>query len=139
MTKTNSSFNWYKTLVRPSWAPPGWLFGPVWTVLYVIIVITFGFVFVKAASGDLPERTALLFGLNLVFNLAFTPLQFGLKNNFLAAIDITLVLVTLIWSLAVIWPEAHWVVYANIPYLLWVMFATVLQFSVTYLNRARTH
>jgi translocator protein len=139
MARGNSSFNWYRTLKKPQWAPPGWLFGPVWTVLYVIIGITFGFVFVKAAGGDLPAGTAVLFGLNLVFNLAFTPLQFGLKNNFLAAIDITLVLITLAWSLAAIWPEASWVAYANVPYLLWVMFATVLQFSVTYLNRARKH
>jgi translocator protein len=139
MARANSSFNWYMTLKKPRWAPPGWLFGPVWTVLYVIIAITFGSVFVKAVSGDLPAGTAVLFGLNLIFNLAFTPLQFGLKNNFLAAVDITLVLVTLVWSLAAIWPESRWVAYANIPYLLWVMFATVLQFSVTYLNRARTH
>jgi translocator protein len=139
MARGNSSFSWYRTLKKPQWAPPGWLFGPVWTVLYVIIAITFGFVFIKAASGDLPAGTAMLFGLNLVFNLAFTPLQFGLKNNFLAAIDITLVLLTLAWSLAAIWPEVRWVAYANIPYLLWVMFATVLQFSVTYLNRAKAH
>lgn len=137
MSRTNSAFNWYRTLIRPSWAPPGWLFGPVWMVLYVVIAVTFRFVFVKAASGNLPAGTALLFGLNLVFNLAFTPLQFGLKNNFLAAVDITMVLVTLVWSLAVVWPEAQWVVFANIPYLLWVTFATVLQFTITYLNRAK--
>ena len=138
MARTNKGFIWYKTLVKPSWAPPGWLFGPVWTILYTIIAVTFGFVFVRAASGVLPAGTAALFGLNLVFNLAFTPLQFGVKNNFIAAVDISLVLVTLAWSLAAIWPEARWVAYANIPYLLWVSFATVLQFNITYLNRVKT-
>lgn len=135
MTRANSSFNWYRTLKKPSWAPPGWLFGPVWTVLYVFIAISFGSVFVKAASGDISAGTAILFGLNLIFNLAFTPLQFGLKNNLLAAIDITLVLVSLVWALVAVWPEARWVVYVNIPYLLWVIFATGLQFTVAYLNR----
>ena len=137
MANGNNSFIWYQTLKKPSWAPPGWLFGPVWTVLYVLIAISFGFVFIKAASGEFSAGTAIIFGLNLVFNLAFSPLQFGLKNNFLAAVDVALVWLTLVWSLVVVWPDARWVVYANIPYLLWVMFATTLQFTVTYLNRGK--
>lgn len=63
------------------------------------------------------------------------PIQFGLKNDLLASLDILLVLGTLIWALFVIWPHLRWVVYANIPYLLWVLFATVLQLTITYLNR----
>jgi len=81
---------------------------------------------------------ALPFALNLIFNFAFTPLQFGLKNNLLAAVDILLVLGTLIWALAALWyaaPALRWVVYVNTPYLLWVSFATVLQLTITYLNR----
>jgi len=73
--------------------------------------------------------------LNLIFNLAFTPIQFGMKNNLLAAFDVLLVLGTLIWALIVIRPHAAWVSYANIPYLLWTSFATVLQLTITYLNR----
>jgi len=81
---------------------------------------------------------ALPFALNLVFNFAFTPIQFGLKNNLLAAIDILLVVGTLIWALVAIWytsPELRWVVYVNIPYLIWGTFATVLQLTITYLNK----
>jgi tryptophan-rich sensory protein len=125
----------YAELIKPFWAPPSWLFGPVWTVLYAIIAATFGTVFYKAFTGKLPWIVALPFALNLVFNFAFTPLQFGLKNNFLAAIDIMLVLGTLVWALIAVWPHLRWVAYANIPYLLWVSFATVLQLTVTYLNR----
>ena len=76
--------NWYQTLVKPSWSPPGWLFGPVWTVLYVLIAISFGTVFYRAFVGKLSWWVALPFALNLFFNFAFTPLQFGLKNNLLA-------------------------------------------------------
>lgn len=131
------TYNWYSQLIKPSWAPPGWLFGPVWTVLYAIIAVTYGTVFYKAFKGKLPWRVALPFALNLVFNLAFTPIQFGLKNNLLATLDILLVSGTLIWALVAVWrasPDLRWVVYANIPYLVWGLFATVLQISITILN-----
>lgn len=126
---------WYQTLIKPSWAPPSWLFGLVWTVLYTIIVVSFGTVFYKAYTGKISWIVALPFVLNLIFNFAFTPLQFGLQNNYLAAVDILLVLGTLIWALFAIWPHVRWVAYANIPYLLWVSFATILQLTVTLLNK----
>lgn len=126
---------WYTQLIRPAWAPPSWLFGPVWTVLYAIITVSFGTVFYKVATRQLPWPVALPFGLNLIFNLAFTPLQFGLRNNVLAAIDIVLVLATLVWALVVVWPHLRWVAVVNVPYLLWVGFATTLQLTITYLNR----
>src|SRR3989339_1805813 len=122
--------NWYSQLLKPSWAPPSWLFGPVWTVLYAIIAVSFGTVFWKTFTGKLAWIVALPFALNLIFNFAFTPLQFGLKNNLLAAIDILLVFVTILWMFWAIWPKRKWIVYVNIPYLLWVGFATVLQLSV---------
>jgi tryptophan-rich sensory protein len=133
-----TTYQWYKELIKPSWAPPSWIFGPVWSVLYVIIFITFGFIFYKAFTGKISWFIALPFILNLIFNFAFTPIQFGLKNNFLAMIDILLVLITLIWALVSIlkiYPEFSWIVYLNIPYFLWVLFATVLQITITYLNR----
>jgi len=131
----NSSSSWYQALIKPEWAPPSWLFGPVWAILYAIIVFTFGKVFIEFLSKNLSWKVALPFALNLVFNLLFTTIQFGLKNNFLAAVDIFLVLITLIWAMIAIWPHARWIVYANLPYLIWVAFATGLQFTITYLNR----
>ncbi len=132
-----NSINWYSQLIKPGWAPPSWLFGPVWTVLYAIIAVTYGTVFYKAFAGKLPWMVALPFALNLIFNLAFTPIQFGLKNNLLATLDILLVVGTLIWALVAVWrasPDLRWVVYANVPYLLWGIFATALQITITYLN-----
>lgn len=131
----NNTPLWYSTLKKPSWSPPGWLFGPVWTVLYAIIAASFGTVFYKTYTGKLLWVIALPFALNLIFNFAFTPLQFGLKSNLLAAIDILLVLATLVWAMVAIWLHIPWVVYANIPYLLWVSFATILQLTITYLNK----
>ncbi len=129
------TYNWYAQLIKPFWSPPAWLFGPVWTFLYVLIALSFGKVFWMAFKKEIALIVALPFVLNLIFNFAFTLLQFGLKNNLLAAIDILLVLGTLIWAMAAIYPHASWIAYIQIPYLLWVSFATVLQLTITYLNR----
>jgi tryptophan-rich sensory protein len=132
----NKSFNYqnYADLIKPDWAPPSWLFGPVWSVLYIIIAYTFGFVAYQTYLGKLPGYVLLPFALNLFFNLIFTPLQFGLKNNLLAAVDIVLILITLAWALKVIWPYYGWVAIANLPHLVWVSFATITQLTITYLN-----
>jgi tryptophan-rich sensory protein len=107
----------------------------VWTFLYVLIAISFGKVFLMAWQKQIAFVVVLPFILNLVFNFAFTPLQFGLKNNLFAAIDILLVLITLVWAMLAIYPYARWIAYIQIPYLLWVSFATALQITITYLNR----
>ena len=78
---------------------------------------------------------ALPFVLNLIFNFAFTTIQFGMRNNYLAAVDILLILGTLIWAMLAIYPYAPCIAYFQIPYLIWVLFATSLQLTVTYLNR----
>lgn len=135
------TYNWYQELIKPLWAPPAYLFGPVWSFLYALIFISFGKVFLMAWQKHLPAdrhgvgfMVALPFILNLIFNLAFTSIQFGLKSNFLAGIDILLVLGTLIWAMIAIFPFARWIAYMQVPYLLWVSFATALQLTITYLN-----
>ena len=130
-----SSAAWYAQLAKPFFAPPAWVFGPVWTVLYLVIAVSFAHVLVQTLKKRLPMPALLPFMLNLVFNAAYTPIQFGLKNNLLANLDILLVLGTLVWALALIRPRIAWVAYVNTPYLLWVAFATLLQLSVTWLNR----
>ena len=131
----NNAYNWYSTLIKPTWSPPAYLFGPVWTFLYVLIAISFGKVFLLAFQKAIPLIVVLPFILNLIFNFAFTPLQFGLQNNILAAVDILFVLGTLIWAMMAIYPYAKWITYMQIPYLVWVSFATVLQLTITFLNR----
>lgn len=131
----NNGTLWYSELIKPTWAPPPWLFGPVWSILYIIIAISFGAVFYKLFNKQIPLIIALPFILNLIFNFSFTYFQFGLKNNILASIDIILVFITLTWALIAIYPHIKWVALVNIPYLLWVSFATVLQLTITFLNR----
>ena len=135
-TSASSSAVWYGQLVKPFFAPPASIFGPVWGVLYLIIAISFGYVLVQFLRRRLPGSVLLPFMLNLVFNAAYTPIQFGLRNNWLASLDILLVLGTLVWALAGVWSRIKWVAIVNVPYFLWVAFATVLQLSITWLNRA---
>lgn len=125
----------YQALVKPSFAPPSYLFGPVWTFLYVLIFISFSKVFMGVYDKNIPFIVALPFILNLLFNFAYTPLMFGLKNNTLASIDILLVLGTIIWMMIAIFPYMRSVTYMQIPYLIWVSFATVLQLSIYFLNK----
>jgi len=129
-----NTYIWYTTLIKPTWAPPSWIFGPVWSVLYMIIAATYGVVFYKAYKKELPAIIVVPFILNLIFNFSFTYFQFGLKNNLLASIDIILVLATLIWALIIVYPRIKWIALVNTPYLLWVSFATILQLTITIMN-----
>ncbi len=130
----NEGYVRYAEYVKPWFSPPSWIFGPVWSVLYVLIFISFGWVFMKVWQGQIPRLVAVPFVINLIANASFTPVQFGLDNLPLASAVIFLVLVTIVWSMWAIWPHAKWVAYLQIPYLLWVLFATVLQLTITYLN-----
>lgn len=128
------SYEWYAELMKPEWAPPAFLFGPVWMVLYVLIAISFGEVARRFFSGKIRFTLFLPFILNLVFNFAFSPLQFGLRNNLLAALDAVFLLVTLLWAMIAIWPYARWVAYVNVSYFFWTVFAVILQVTVTIMN-----
>ena len=125
----------YAELLKPSFAPPAWIFAPVWSVLYLIIAGSYGYVAYLFFTKRIPFIVLLPFLLNILFNLAFTPLQFGLKNLPLASLDILFVLGTLVWAMWAIFPVARWVAYVNIPYFLWVSFATILQLTITWMNR----
>ena len=125
---------WYEGLQKPGWTPEPATIGLIWQVLYPLIAFSCIFVFLKACRGNLPWRVALPFAINLVANLAFTPIQFGLRNLLLASFDISIVLVTIVWGMIVIWRYQRWVAVLQVPYLAWVAIATVLQFMITWLN-----
>jgi len=126
--------NWYQNLIKPSWAPPSMLFGMAWSILYFLIILSFSYVGIIFYQKKISFLILLPFILNLIFNIAFSTLQFGLKDNLLSAVDILLVLVTLIWAMIAIWKYEKVIAYINIPYLLWIIFTAVLQFNITYLN-----
>ncbi|WP_196140805.1 TspO/MBR family protein [Aliikangiella sp. G2MR2-5] len=125
---------WYNTLEKPDWTPEPAFIGLMWQILYPIILVTFVFVFIQAFRGKLPKIVALPFAINLVANLVFTPIQFGLRNLSLAALDIFVVWGTIIWMIAAIWKYYRSIALAQIPYLAWVSVATVLQLMISWMN-----
>lgn len=125
---------WYDSLVKPSWTPAPATIGLIWQILYPIIMVTFGLVFLLAIRGRLSWRVALPFVINLVANLIFTPIQFGARNLFLSAVDIVIVWTTIPWMIAAIWRHYRWIALAQAPYFVWVSLATVLQLSITVMN-----
>lgn len=128
---------WYNSLAKPSWTPAPATIGMIWQILYPIIVVSFGFVFVQAFREKLPWKVATPFAVDLVSNLIFTPIQFGLRNLPLAAVDILIVWATIIWMMIAVWRHYRWVALAQVPYFAWVSLATVLQLSITAMNWGR--
>ena len=129
-----TTYNYYQELVKPSFAPPAEIFWPVWTFLYIIIIISFWKVFIMYFKKEIPWKIAFLFLINLISNFIYTPIQFGLKNNLLASIDILIVLFSLLFATIFIYKYKKYIAYMQIPYLIWVSFATILQLTITYLN-----
>lgn len=125
---------WYDSLAKPSWTPAPRTIGLIWQILYPLILVSFGFVFVQAFRGKLPRLVAVPFAINLVANLIFTPIQFGMRNLPLAAVDIVIVWSTIIWMMISVWSHYRWVAVAQVPYFVWVSLATVLQVSIAAMN-----
>lgn len=133
---TGSSLgDWYPTLTKPSWNPPGWLFGPVWTSLYLLMGYASYRVF-QLGWGRAEVRVALQFyGAQLIFNLGWSVLFFGLQRPDLALIEIivllALVIVTMI-RFGLLDRIAGWLL---LPYAAWTTFASLLNASIWWLNR----
>jgi translocator protein len=128
---------WYQSLQKPSWTPTPSTIGLIWRILYPIIIVTFGFVFVQAMRKKLPWKVALPFGINLLANLIFTPILFGMRNLPLAAVDILIVWTTVPWMMSAVCKHHRWVALAQVPYFVWVSIATVLQLTITWTNWGR--
>jgi tryptophan-rich sensory protein len=130
--------DWYNSLVKPSWTPAPSTIGLIWQILYPIILVTFGFVFVQAVRKTAGRGLVLPFVINLVANLLFMPIFAGLRNLSLAAIDILIVWGTILWMIVAVWRDYRWVAIAQVPYLIWVSIATVLQLSIVWMNWGRS-
>lgn len=126
---------WFASLVKPTFQPPNWLFGPVWTVLYVAMAVAVWMV-QRAADVDatLRRRALLLFFVQFALNLAWTPLFFGLRSPGLAFIDICALWIVLLWTLLTFGRLKPLAGYLLLPYLLWVSFALVLNGTLWLMN-----
>jgi len=127
--------DWYDSLAKPAWTPPPGFIGTMWTILCPIIIVTFGYMVYRIARGSAPASLLVPIAINVVANIAFTPIQFGLRNLPLASADILIVLATIVWCMVAFWPYSRTASVALTPYLAWVATASVLQLSITWMNR----
>ncbi|MFN9593653.1 MAG: TspO/MBR family protein [Pirellulaceae bacterium] len=126
---------WYESLHKPSWTPSPGTIGLIWQIVYPVLLGSIVYLFWKASQGRISWWLVLPFLVNLVFNLAFIPLMFGLRSLWLAAFDIVMVWLTIGWMIAVVARPLPAVAVAQIPYLIWVTIAMVLQWSIVWRNR----
>lgn len=122
----------YGALNQPAWAPPSWLFGPVWTVLYVAMAVAAWRVW--RVVGTLEDRALGVYGAQLALNLIWTPLFFALERRGLALIDILALDVLVALTLVLFWRRDRLAGALLAPYLGWVLFATALNASILWLN-----
>lgn len=125
---------WYPTLVKPSFSPPAWVFGPVWTFLFILIGCALYLVWDKGLKKKGVADAVALFGVQLILNVTWSYLFFGLRNPFLALIEI-MVLWAMILATTLKFAKIDKTAgYLMIPYLFWVGFASVLNLAIVLLN-----
>lgn len=131
---------WYADLNKPPFNPPNWLFGPAWTILYILMGGSFGLIWQVAAKGRYPiivkfaKRGLILFGIHFLLNMAWTPIFFGLHNPTWGLVVIILILIFIILLIRHFFRLDRLAAFLLIPYLLWVAFATTLNVSILILN-----
>jgi tryptophan-rich sensory protein len=124
---------WYASLNRPSFAPPNWLFGPVWTSLYILLGISF-FIIWKQNPSKERNRAIAVFLLQMFLNFGWTFCFFYFKIIGLALVEIIVLWITIVAMLFLFYKIKPVAAYLNFPYLLWVSFATVLTAGYYFLN-----
>lgn len=124
---------WYTELSRPPLTPPDWIFGPVWTVLYAMILVAV-ICYYRAPHKRHVLRTTLVLLAHLIFNFSWTWLFFGLKSPSLALADIVLLDLSLILLIRWFRQSSAWAAGLLIPYLIWILFATYLSAGIYWLN-----
>ncbi|UOX34470.1 tryptophan-rich sensory protein [Flavobacterium sediminilitoris] len=133
---TQSSITtWYPTIKKPFFNPPNWVFAPVWTILYVMMGIAAGLVWDKLEENkELVKKGLFLFTIQLLLNLLWTYLFFGLQNILLALLEIVLLLLIIYETYLVFKKIDNTAGKLFIPYIAWVVFATILTISIYFLN-----
>ena len=126
---------WYATLNRPSFNPPNWIFGPVWTTLYMLMGISLFLIWKQDVSKE-RNLAILVFMLQLLLNFGWSFIFFYFNMIGFALIEIILLWISIVIMLVLFYKIKPMASYINIPYLLWVTFATVLNGSYYFLNRS---
>ncbi len=121
---------WYEGLARPSWRPPNWLFGPVWTLLYAMMAVSAWLVWKKAGFGP----ALLMFAVQLLINGIWSPVFFGAQSLGGGLVVIVALWFAIVGTIAMFWPVSLAAALLLLPYLAWVSFATVLNAAIWRMN-----
>lgn len=124
--------NWYQFLVKPSFNPPNWIFGPVWTLLYLTMGISLGIIWNSTNNGR--KRAMQLFAVQFVLNLCWSYLFFNLHALGIAYLEILSMLIAIIFTIFAFYKINKTAAILLIPYACWVLFASFLNLSIWYLN-----
>jgi tryptophan-rich sensory protein len=132
---TTPSINaWYTGIIKPSFNPPNWIFGPVWTTLFLMMGISLYLIWLKKLSGSNTKGVITIFGFQLALNILWSVLFFGLHLPLWALIDLALLWLVILLTIIKFYPLSRWAAWLMIPYILWVSFAGILNFFIVRLN-----
>ncbi len=123
---------WYAGLVKPSFSPPNWLFGPVWILLYTLMGIAAYWIY--TSKNKLKNSALIVFGVQLALNAIWSIVFFGLHSPLLGLIVIALLWISIAWTMVKFYAIDKLASYVLVPYLVWVSFASVLNYSIFVLN-----
>lgn len=125
---------WYAGLVKPALSPPSLVFGPVWTTLYALMGIAAFLVWKNGWEKKEVKTTLCVFGLQLALNVIWSIIFFGLHSPGWALVDIVLLWLAIVWTMFAFYKISRLAVYLLVPYLLWVSFASYLNYLIWVLN-----
>ena len=124
---------WYATLAKPSWNPPNWIFGPVWSALYFCMAVAAWLVW-RQNGFDGAKLPLTLFGVQLALNVLWSCIFFGLEMPGLAFVEVLLLWTAIAATMVTFWQRSMIAGILFVPYLAWVSFADVLNFTIWRLN-----
>lgn len=130
----NAIPTWYANLNKPFFAPPNWIFGPVWTILYALMGISIYVILKRGWKKKVVKNASIFFIAQLVLNFIWTPVFFGLRSPLLGLIVIVGMWILIVMTIRKFYPLSKLAAYLLIPYLLWVSFATLLNAAILILN-----
>ena len=139
MVTRDSIITWYPTLVKPIFNPPNWIFAPVWTLLYIVMAVAAGMVWTSNSDEQTVKKALGFFAIQFGLNALWSYLFFGLHNPFLALIEIFLLLLMIFETYVQFKKIDKLAGLLLVPYLAWVSFAMVLNFSIWWLNNKFLH
>ncbi|MBP7842901.1 tryptophan-rich sensory protein [Candidatus Woesebacteria bacterium] len=125
---------WYATLNKPFFAPPNWLFGPVWTLLYFMMGVSFFLIWKQGLQKKKIKTASMYFLAQLALNFIWSPIFFGFRAPLFALVVIVAMWAMIVMTMKKFYPLSRFAFYLLVPYLLWVSFATLLNAAIVLLN-----